>query len=166
MEEEKATVAEVEAERKIYEVGFYIAPSVPEEKIGAEVSALKDVLEKSRAIVISEELPKSRLLSYGIFKIIDGRRQRFDRAYFGWIKFETPAGAVAAVKDFLDKNPAIVRFLIIKTVRENTMSGPKIPSFRRVVPGKTLKVETKVGEAKVPISEAELDKTIKAMVGE
>src|SRR3989338_6813909 len=86
----EATVdaAEEKAEGKIYEIGYHIVPSVPEEKLGAEVSSLKDILEKGKATIISEEVPKLRTLAYEMRKESAGKYSKYNSAYFGWIKFE------------------------------------------------------------------------------
>lgn len=150
-EKEAGTEAEFPL-KKIYEIGYRIVPSVSEEKIGAEIGAIKDVLEKNGAVVLSEESPKLRPLSYDMFKSVAGRYQKFSQAYFGWVKFEAAVDAVSLIKAWLDKNESILRFLIIKTVRENTMTVPKVPSFRRPPVEKIVRAPVSEGEPKPVIS--------------
>jgi ribosomal protein S6 len=166
MSEENNTSTEAEAERKIYEIGFHIVPSVPEDKLGAEVSSLKEILGKNGASIISEEAPKMRVLAYEMQKEIAGRRQKFSAAYFGWIKFESSPEGALAIDSAFKKNPLVLRYLIIKTVRENTMIVPKIPSYRKAeAPKMKERKETEPPE-KVKVSELELDKAIDAAIGE
>ena len=105
----------------VYEVGFHIATTLPEEKLPAEVTAIKDVLEKAGVEFIAEEYPKQVPLAYTIVKKTQSGTMKFDDAYFGWIKFEVSSEKIAEIKSELDANSNIVRFIIVKTVRENTM---------------------------------------------
>jgi ribosomal protein S6 len=116
----------VKTEGTVYEVGYHIVPAVSPEKLPAEVDALKAVLGKSGATVISEEFPKLRNLAYQMVKAIGPARHRYDSAYFGWIKFEAQPEAALEIKKALDGNEKILRYLLIKTVRENTLYGAKI----------------------------------------
>jgi len=157
------------ADNRIYELGYHIVSSIPEEKLPAEVTVIKDVLESNGAVFISEEFPKLRHLTYTMTKVIGARHLKFDTAYFGWMKFEMIPASVLAVKKILDLNESILRFIIIKTVRENTLAVAKPPSYRteeKPIPGIDDKGEKKEAPVKSPVSEAELDKTIDALVVE
>lgn len=105
----------------IYEVGFHIATTLPEEKLAGEVTKIKDVLENAGVAMVSEEFPKRMQLAYTIEKKNQGGTIKHDSAYFGWIKFEVDSSKIAEIKEELDQNDNIVRFIIVKTVRENTM---------------------------------------------
>tara|TARA_Y100001935_G_C16921072_1_gene320826 strand:- start:18 stop:476 length:459 start_codon:yes stop_codon:yes gene_type:complete len=107
--------------KQVYEIGFHILPTVAEEKLGDEVNIIRNAIEKAEGSVISEEFPKMRELTYTMTKHIDTKKVRFDKAYFGWIKFELDVDAVATIKAMADTHENILRYLIIKTVRENTL---------------------------------------------
>ncbi|HVS80013.1 MAG TPA: 30S ribosomal protein S6 [Candidatus Paceibacterota bacterium] len=115
---------------KVYEVGYHLVPSVPEEQVPAEVGAIKEFIEGQGGLFISDEFPKMRQLAYAIPKVVDGRKQNFEEAYFGWVKFEAPSEAAPAIQKALDSNPHVLRSLLIETVRENTMSVAK-PAFKK-----------------------------------
>lgn len=168
MSEEKNTSTEAEQiERKIYEIGFHIVPSVPVEKLGAEISSLKEIIEKNGALIISDEMPKMRPLAYEMRKESAGKYQKFNTAYFGSVKFESGAEGALAIDGAFKKNPLILRHLLIKTVRENTMTAFRIPSYRGK--GEAPKIKEQKAEApaeKVEISEVELDKAIGEAIAE
>ena len=105
----------------IYELGFHITTALPEEKLGAEVSVIKEVLEKAGAEMISEEFPKRITLAYTIFKKTQNGTIKLDEAYFGWVKFAVDSEKIEEIKKACEANANIARFLIVKTVRENTM---------------------------------------------
>ena len=91
---------------------------------------------------------------------INNKKQKFSYGYFGWVKFECSTEQAKIIKDILDKNEKLVRYLMIKTVRENTMSvkrayGKQDGVKRRPAP--------KAEEA-LPINEEVIDKEIDALV--
>ena len=116
---------------RIYEIGYHILPTVSEEELPGEVGNVKELVESNGGLFISEDFPKLRQLAYSISKNIDGRKQDFDKAYFGWVKFEIDPEKIATIKKGLEGNKNILRFLIIETVRENTMSYLKPPTVRK-----------------------------------
>jgi ribosomal protein S6 len=155
------------SEEKIYEVGYHIISSVSEENIPAEVDKIKAYLAKEKAIIISEEAPKLRPLAYSIKKATGGSYKTYDKAYFGFIKFELGEDADIRTIDLAMKNnESVLRYIVIKTVRENTMYSPKITVFS----DKDAKIKTfKVEKAEIDIKPAtveEIDKSIDALVAE
>jgi ribosomal protein S6 len=143
----------------VYEVGFHIVPAVSPEKLPAEVDAIKAILEKNGATIIAEEFPKLRNLAYTMIKAIGPARHRYDSAYFGWIKFEGSKEVSGELKKALDSNEKILRSLIIKTVRENTLYGAKILPQEK----EAAKPE-EVGEVKEEKAVEDIDKSIEKLV--
>jgi ribosomal protein S6 len=143
----------------VYEVGFHIVPTVSPENLPKEVDAIKAVLGGVGATVISEEFPKLRSLAYQMVKAIGPVRHRFDTAYFGWIKFRAMPETAAEVKKAMDGNEKVLRYILIKTVEENTLYGPKIL-------GEEKKAAMKGDEAPTaaPASQEEIDKSIDKLV--
>ena len=162
----KAKVAKKSGE-KIYEVGYHILSSVAEELIPAEVEKIKMYLAKEKAITISEEAPKLRPLAYPIKKAFGGSYKVFDKAYFGFIKFELGEDAdVRNIDLAMKKDESILRYIVIKTVRENTMYSPKITVFSdKDAKIKIFKVQKTEKDVK-PASIEEIDKSIDALVSE
>jgi ribosomal protein S6 len=114
------------SENKVYEIAFNIVPTLSEEIVAAEFGNLKDALTKLGGSVITEQYPKPMNLAYIMERVIANKNNKFGSAHFGWIKFEAPAQAVVELKKSLDRNENIIRTMIIKTVRENTMAPKKI----------------------------------------
>ncbi|TSC57395.1 MAG: Uncharacterized protein Greene041679_340 [Parcubacteria group bacterium Greene0416_79] len=151
---------------RVYEVGFHIAPSVPEEAVGAEGTAIRDALLKEGAQVIAEEFPKSRLLSYGMRVRVGGRYVMYTNAYFGWIKFEAAADAVRRIEEALRRFERVPRFILVQTIRGETMTVPRAPRLevkrvRREAP------QAVSGQpAPAPVSEVELEKSLEKIIAE
>lgn len=150
-----------EKKMKIYEVGYLVLPSVPEEHIPAEVSKIKASIEKGGGVFITEDFPKLRPLAYTMRKNSGGRNLKHDSAYFGWVKFEASSGEIAEIKAEITKNENILRFMIVETVRENTMFVPRM-TFRKTE--ETGKEGTEKEEVKM--TEEEMEKTIENLVVE
>lgn len=155
-----------QVENRVYELGFHVVPSIAEEKLPAEMTAIKDVLESNGGIAIAEDFPKLKHLTYKMTKVVGAKHLKFDTAYFGWVKFEMDPEAVGKVKTALLRNDNILRFIIIKTVRESTLAVIKPPTFRSDAKPIGTGEIPKNKEIKSPVSEAELDKTIDALVVE
>ena len=141
-------------EEKVYEVGYLLLPSIPEESISTEVSRLKETISKSGGNVKTEGTPEKRALAYEMTKNIAGKNEKFSSAYFGWIKFTAePSGAVMIKKE-LDSLDTILRFILIKSEKEVTQT----------------KKERRAPEARVTetrkLSEAEIDKSIDELIVE
>jgi ribosomal protein S6 len=155
-----AEVDATDAKSSIYEVGYIMIPSIPEENLGGEVTMLKDTLSENGAVFISDEYPKMLELAYEMSRSIANKKQKFSYGYFGWVKFECSTASARVIKEFLDKNEKLVRYLMIKTVRESTMStkrayGKTDGSKRRSTPRP---------EESMPINEEVIDKEIDALV--
>jgi ribosomal protein S6 len=154
-------VEEKEFRTGVYEVGYIMVPTISEENLGEEVSLFKDSLTKIGATFISDEYPKMLELAYEMSRSINNKKQKFSYGYFGWVKFECSTMEAKVLKDMLDKNEKLVRYLLIKTVRENTMSIKR--SFMRQDGGRK-KIAPKSEEASEKIDETVIDKEIDALV--
>ncbi len=158
----------------VYEISYLIAPSIVEEKLEGEVSALKGYLaEAGEAVVIAEEMPHREHLAYTMRKkTVSGSYEKCDEAYFGWVKFEAAADKVEAVKKLFEKHPSVLRMLLISTVRENTYLGKHASAIAASFSAKTEVSESrpaavvKIETPTAPASKEEMDKSIDAMVGE
>ncbi|MEI6480259.1 MAG: 30S ribosomal protein S6 [bacterium] len=148
---------------QVYELGLNLVPTIAEENVATVFGDMKAMLEKHGAVFVSEEYPKMRPLAYTMIKTEAGRNERYNFAYFGWIKYELPRDAALDVKTEVEKNKNVLRSLILKTVRENTLYSNKIPRKEGDKP------ESKEDIPSIeitPESEAEIDKTIDELVVE
>lgn len=148
-------------EAQIYEIGYLFVPTLSEENLPKAYGDMKALIENSKGMIISDEMPKIMNLAYTMQKIVSNVRSKFDTAYFGWVKFEMPADMISEVKKKLDFDPNVIRFLIIKTVRENTIAQKKFISKDSIRRKTTIREEDK---EPVEINKEELDKEIDAMI--
>lgn len=147
---------------KVYEIGFHVAPFVGEDNVSNEVEGVKALIEKIKGEVISEDFPKLRPLAYPLSKVVKGSKKIFKECYFGWIKFEADAESIAVFTKAVEKMENIVRFLVIKTIRENTLYTQKFIQKERMAG--TPKKDDAKEEEKLPVNEVEVDKAIEELV--
>ncbi len=152
---------EKESKMTVYEVGYLLVPTIAEENVGGEVTSLKDMLSLNGAQFISDEYPKMMELAYEMSRNIANKKNKFTTGYFGWVKFELPTENALTVKANLDKNESVIRYLMIKTVRESTMSTKRTYTKDASKRRPSAAAEAKLAE---PIDEETIDKDIDALV--
>lgn len=177
----KMTETTHEDRMSVYEIGYLITPSIPEEKVPAEVEGVKRIIAAAGASVLAEEAPHLLKLAYEIRrKTMAGSYDKFTEAYFGWIKFEAGSSAIETAKKAIEILPSVLRMLLITTTRENTYLGKHAPAIAAEIGGRKAvtaeKAPSKPFEAKAgaktetgsdaPASVEEMDKSIDAMVKE
>ena len=151
-----------ENDNLIYEISYHLLPNVEESEILVQSLQIKSIVEENEGVVVSEGVPKMVVLAYDISKNIDSKKQKFNKAYFGWVKFEADPSQISNIKSKIENLINILRFIIIKTVKEDTMHAPKIPMFKKE---NSSKEEKKVEHIeKVKASEAEIDKSIDQLI--
>lgn len=152
---------------RVYEAGYHIVPTAKEDAVEAVVASVRSVIEKSGGSFIAEGAPQLVKLAYSIDVRERERFVAYDRAFFGWIKFEAPATAAQAVEEALRTNTSIMRSIVFKTVREDTRVQIKTIGLREVKRGDTIKAAPKQaqqeGEA-TPVSDEAIEKAIDEIV--
>lgn len=147
---------------KIYELGYLLAPTIKEEDVPVIYGNLKELVSTHGGEIIMDEMPKMFNLAYPMQKVVSNVRNKFNTAYFGWTKFIMNPAQILEVKKILDLDPNFIRFLVLKTVKENTIAA------KRFVRGETYKRPTarksSENETATLINKEEIDKEIDALV--
>jgi ribosomal protein S6 len=157
--------APVKDSTPVYEVGFHVVPTAGEEGVGKAVEAIRKAL--GDAEIIAESFPQKMQLTYVIERAAEGKREKYAEAYFGWIKFATAREHIPALQESLRAAPAILRSLIIETVREDIKAAiPRAVFSSDRLEGQTLKKPTAEPEKAGVVDEGELDKSIEALVAQ
>ncbi len=166
---EKKETHEQEAVLRIYEVGYHVSPAVKEEDVEKVVTEIRDVIEKAGGVFIAEGAPAHTKLSYPISVRHGEKYTEYDRAFFGWIKFETTTEVAAQIDAALKAHRSIIRHIVFKTVREDTRAKLKV-SVREVRRTDTIRATTRKPEEAekeaAPVSEADLDKALETLTAE
>ena len=152
-----------ETDARIYEAGFWFLPTIAEADIPRETTALKDLLVKAGASIFAEEMPKERRLAYPMRAQKVKTGEFFTSGSFGWMKFESTPACIKPIETALKDAPQILRFVLVKTVRESTLSVPRAPraDFRRERP-----LAPQTVTASVAVSETELEKSLEKIIAE
>ena len=147
---------------RVYELGYLLVPSIPPEDVSINYGNLKELVSSFGGEIIADEMPRLMTLAYPMQKVISNVRNKFSTAYFGWTKFTMDSDKVLELKKNLDLDPNFVRFLILKTVKENTIASKRFMrgegEYRRP------KSRPTNNEVVVPINKEAVDKEIDALI--
>ena len=147
---------------RVYEVGYLLVPTISEENLPAVYGNLKELVSSFGGVAISDDMPKMINLAYSMTKVVSNVRNKFNTAYFGWVKFMMDGDKVLELKKKLDLDPNFIRFLILKTVKENTIATKRY--VRRETHMRPMIKKNENNETTVPIDKEEIDKEIDALV--
>ena len=101
-------------EVKTYEVGYLLTPFLPAEQVEEVAQAMyKSLIEDLGGKALFKTTPKMRPLAYPVSKIISNKKSTVSEAYFGAVKFEIFPEQIRTIKEILDKDDRVIRFLII-----------------------------------------------------
>ena len=151
----EATDIEMEsnhAEPRVYELGFHIDGELPQEDAKKAYQAIKELIS-SNGTVISEGEAEKIQLAYTISRMEPTGRRDWDTAYFGWIAYEATGEGHDAVLRAAGANSKLVRFLDLRTSKDEAMHAAEMHEFYRKAP------EAAVVEEEA--ADAELDAALK-----
>src|SRR3989344_5864775 len=148
---------------KVYELGYLLVPTISDENLPVVYGNLKELVLSFGGEIVSDEIPKMIPLAYFMQKVTSNVRNKFNKAYFGWTKFTMNSLKILELKKHLDLDSNFIRFLILKTVKENTIA------VKRFVRGETYRRPSTVKKtiesgAFTPIDKEEIDKEIDALI--
>lgn len=181
---------EEDIETRGYELAYLLLPSTQEDKLEEEIGKIKGFIEKAGGKTASEKPPKKIEIAYTMSVQIKGRKQRFDEAYFGWVRFEAASDSIAGIHEDMREENGVLRFMIVLVDKESLVPSRRDESkeessttgqrkaeaeFGGVSAGETSESEEKVESkesvqakedtgSKDEASEEEIDKTIDEMV--
>lgn len=145
---------------RVYEVGYHILPTVEGEAVEKVVQGIRELITKAGGNLIAEGTPQEMKLAYTMFVNNEGKNTAYDRAHFGWIKFEIDTAEVQGIEEALRVNKKILRSIVFKTVKEETRASVKLGSLREVKRSDTLKTQVRSEENAGEVSEEKLDEAI------
>ncbi|MFA6608584.1 MAG: 30S ribosomal protein S6 [Candidatus Paceibacterota bacterium] len=120
-------INEITVDSRVYEISFIFDNKLDEGAALEKSNAIKQSIATLGGSFISEEAPYMRELAYEMTRVVNNINVRFSEGYFGWIKFEMDAEKVKELEKGLKADNQIVRYLIVKTVRENTVFTKRAP---------------------------------------
>lgn len=151
------------AHARIYELCYLLNPAIKEEDITVHYGNIKEMVTSLGGEIIADEVPKLIPLAYTMEKVVANVKYNHNSAYFGWVKFYMDNAKVSEMKVKLDLDSNFVRYLLIKTVKENTIASKRFIREDRGLRRPLVKKEKEEGPAP-EINKEEIDKEIEAMV--
>ena len=161
---EEKTTTQKESVR-LYELGFILNPQIEEARVGEEAAKIKAVIESDGGVIVAEELPKYRALSYTMIKRLASGNNRVSSGYFGWVKFESEADSLSSIDAAAKNNENIIRYIMIKTVKDS-MYVQRSYGVRKMFQSNASKPIEGVPAERKAVSDEELDKSIEKLVAE
>ncbi|MFZ2621451.1 MAG: 30S ribosomal protein S6 [Minisyncoccia bacterium] len=148
----------------VYEVSYLLLPSLAQEQAPLKAVVLKETLTSLGGAVISDEDPVLIDLAYPMLKVVTTVRHKVNTGYFGWIKFEITPQGIEKIKKTLDADANIVRYIIIRTVRENTLLNGKMKFQKEEKVRKVDDIVDNIPEVSKEVVSEDLDKNIDDLV--
>ncbi|HVV15256.1 MAG TPA: 30S ribosomal protein S6 [Candidatus Paceibacterota bacterium] len=153
--------------RLIYEIGFHVVPTVEEAKVGDVVETIRTALSSIKADIIGEQFPNKITLAYEVERSTTGKREKYTQAYFGWIKFAVEErDGISSVEAMLRSSKDILRYLLVASSLVEAIQPRRAVFSSNRLEGETIKKPTAAPEEAGVVSEAELDKSIEALVSD
>ncbi len=121
---------ETTIDSRVYEVSFIFDNKLDEQTALEKANAIKQSIATLGGSFISEEVPYMRELAYEMIRVVNNINVRFNEGYFGWIKFEMEPSQVKELEKGLKLDEQVVRYLVVKTVRENTVFTKRAPVIK------------------------------------
>ena len=109
------------SEKRHYELSFWFSAQLDESAVEQKSNTLVRNIEEKGGIVTFNQLPQLKQLAYPIKKERSG--------YFGYLKFNLPAEKVKELKEKLDFDKDILRYLIITIPEEEEKEKELDESF-------------------------------------
>lgn len=123
-------INEITVDSRIYEISFIFDNKLDESAALEKGNAIKQSIATLGGSFISEEAPYMRELAYEMTRVVNNVNVRFNEGYFGWIKFEMEPAKVKELEKGLKLDEQLVRYLIVTTVRENTVYTKRAPVIK------------------------------------
>ena len=120
-------------ERRVYELGYHMVPTLTEEELQKEVDSLHSAITELGGAIVSEGEPTQIELAYTMIINDGGKNTKYDTSYFGWIKFDIEPVQLSHLQDeVIAFNKNIIRHLLIKTVAEDTQAHINLNELKEV----------------------------------
>jgi ribosomal protein S6 len=136
----------------IYETSFSFIPTLASDELATQVGKIKEIITSKGGEVVSEEYPQVISLAYAIRHRMDNKYITHETAHFGWVKYDVEQEKAQEIKKELDDIKVLLRYLTLKTVKENTMISKDLFA---ILQGKEVAVAPirKVEKAPEPVAE-------------
>lgn len=110
----------------LYELAFNIIPTVGDDDVKKIFKKVTEFIEKIKIENIIMGEPALVSLKYNMTKTIDSKKNKYDKAYFAWVKFDADPVNIEPLKEKLDHVSEILRYVIFKSDKESNISPREV----------------------------------------
>ncbi len=143
----------------VYELGYHILPTVSENDLPEKLDELRKLISDFEGEFIMEGEPELIDLAYTMIVPRGGHNDKYDKAYFGWIKFRAPKAKIPELQKELKLSQDLLRFILFKTAEEDTRAQIKIHELKEVKNDASIENKTE-DETHEELKEEELEKSL------
>jgi len=104
-----------------YEVGYLVAPTVPEKEVEGLADDIADTVA-NHGDVLASQIPEMQELAYTMEATTSAGEREFDRGQFGWVQFAVTPDVLDDIEDSFDGVDDIMRHLLVK-IDEDALGG-------------------------------------------
>jgi len=104
-----------------YEVGYLVAPTVPEGEVEDMADDIADTVA-DHGDVLASQTPETQELAYTMEATTSAGEREFDRGQFGWVQFAVTPDVLDDIENAFDGVDDIMRHLLVK-IDEKAVGG-------------------------------------------
>jgi ribosomal protein S6 len=154
---ETMSTTEDHKEGNVYELGYLLLPSLPEDKLSEVVTSIKKIITDAGAKTLDSEDPFMHDLAYSMSKTVGTSKYVVNEAYIGWMKFEAEPSIIPALNTEIEKMGEMLRFLLIKAPRETTFTFASARQAKLEKENERLKAERAEADDSVSIGDESME---------
>jgi ribosomal protein S6 len=104
---------ETNENNNIYEVGYLLAPTIPEDQVMAIESDMHEQITDTGGDIVAFQSPEMRELSYEIEIKDEGDKRQYTRGQFGWVQFKIKTADIDSVEKIFITSDDVIRHLLV-----------------------------------------------------
>lgn len=131
------TNTENQQETQVYEVAFHIDANLSDTEVKKTFDGVKEAITSNGGTPFAESAPERMDLAYTISHIAEGSRRDHVSAHFAWVAYEGAPENQEAIAEELKGNAAIIRYMVIKTTKEEALYAQDRAAEKMVASDKT-----------------------------
>ena len=147
-----------------YELGYHLSSFLSPEEMASAAHKIQELIGKLGGTISAEEPPKLHTLAYTIEYVHEGKKEKIDTAYFGFMRFSALPEKIPTLETDLRLLPRLARFLLVDLPPAALSIPRRYGSEGNGQPKGDKGPEAKESPSLATISSAELDKTIDELV--
>jgi ribosomal protein S6 len=118
-----ATTRQASESVRMYEIGYVVAPTVPEDEVANIASDLQSAITDVDGEVLASQVPEARDLAYTMEATTSAGEREFERGQFGWVQFSVDTSDLSKIESVVEDETDVMRALTVKITEEDLESN-------------------------------------------